>query len=203
MDLLGVTGSAGFVLALAITQMPTERSTVICNLACNVAYVWHFALIGASGGLASQSVGVLNGVLKLYDHVPAIKRVHAKLWLTLPPLAFATVKKPVDVLPLLATAIKFAAFRMPSLLLMRFVQLAALAPWVPYCYIIESRSGLMNVALAVVLSCVSIFRYHGDEMRAALGRPRGAAARSKRAGASTEGARRSPRLAQRRREKTE
>jgi len=225
LDLVSVTGAAGFILALAITQMPTERSTVICNLATNVAYIWHFVLIGASGGIASQSIGVLNGLLKLLEHVPLAKRAHQHLWVLLGPLAATTIKTPADALPLIATGVKLRAFRMDSVLRMRIVQTVSLTPWIPCaptafvpatprsprhilfrpradCYIVGSWSSLANVLLAICLSCVSIARYHGDEVRAALGRPR---ANSKRVRAPTEqGARRSPRLAQqRRREKTE
>ena len=63
--LISSTGWLGFCLSLLNTQMPTAMLMAITQTINNATYMVHFALVGAWSGLATQVIGMTNGLLKI------------------------------------------------------------------------------------------------------------------------------------------
>ena len=144
-------GWLGFVLTLAMTQAPTARVMAAMEVMTNSMYLGHFALQGAMGGLASQAIGFLNGILSYRRDDPICKGLHRMLPVTIPPLGSSwtepwTAHKaprpspatqvaliplgafvyegPPDLLPLLATLIRLLSFMSSSMLHTRLLQVS-------------------------------------------------------------------------------
>lgn len=166
------TGWIGFCLSLGITMIKKAQTMAFVQACTNFTYLVHYGLQGASGGAASQVVGVLNGVLKYNAATsPLAKTLHTYLPLALIPLGFINVKKALDLLPLIAVGGRLLSYQASSMLKVRIIQAVALTPWFPYAYALNNFATLLTISLSICLGIVSIFQYHMDELKELLSKP--------------------------------
>ena len=157
-SIIWMTGWVGFCGSLLITQLRTAKALGGAQAINNMLFVIHFALLGAWGGVASQIIGICNGLLKYQSEIPACKRIHAYLPLALVPLAAVTYEKPLDILPSLAVAGRLVAFQASNMARTRLGCMIALLPWIPYSLKVGSNSSLVNVCLSMTLQAIAIAR---------------------------------------------
>mmetsp|Transcript_35823 Transcript_35823/g.94095 ORF Transcript_35823/g.94095 Transcript_35823/m.94095 type:complete len:205 (-) Transcript_35823:196-810(-) len=157
-DIIWATGWLGFCGSLILTQLSTAKTLGFAQAINNVLFVIHFLFLGAWGGVASQVVGVANGVLKYHHENATCRKLHSFLPLALIPLTAYTYEKPLDLLPSLAVGGRLLAFRAQSMMHTRLGCTLALTPWVPYSLAVNSRSSLINVVFAIALQLITIVR---------------------------------------------
>ena len=161
-DLVWALGWLGFCLSLVVTQMPTALSMAIVQTCNNVTFTFQYALMGAWGGFSTQVIAATNGFLKIgaENGVGACKTLQRFTPLALVPLAAATYKSPMDLLPLSAVAGRLFSFQLSDMFAMRLVQLLALLPWVPYAMILNNFAALLTALLSIALQIFAIFNHH-------------------------------------------
>jgi len=131
-DIIWATGWLGFCGSLILTQLSTAKTLGFAQAINNVLFVIHFLFLGAWGGVASQVVGVANGVLKYHHENATCRKLHSFLPLALIPLTAYTYEKPLDLLPSLAVGGRLLAFRAQSMMHTRLGCTLALTPWGVY-----------------------------------------------------------------------
>ena len=160
--LISATGWFGFCLSLLNTQMPTAMLMAITQAVNNATYIVHYALIGAWSGLATQVIAGTNGLLKIGAECGSSTCTTVQKYtpLALIPLGYHTYSKPLDLLPLMAVAVRLFSFSQKNMFTMRMIQLLALSPWVPYAIALDSQSALATAVLSIVLQCLAIYTNH-------------------------------------------
>ena len=161
-DLIWATGWLGFLLSLAVTQMPTAMTTATVQMLNNATFCVQYALLGAWSGCSTQAVGVLNATLKIgaekgSQRAKGLQKVTPFL---LVPLGAITYKGPLDLLPLSAVAGRLISFQATDMLTMRLIQLVALLPWLPYAHALGQSSAMLTALLSIVLQLVALVSQH-------------------------------------------
>ena len=143
-SLVWATGWLGFVLTMAITQMQSPRTMAFMEVVTNSMYIAHFGLLGAMGGLASQTIGFFNGLLSYNSDIPLCKMLHTLLPAALIPLGALTYEASVDLVPLTAVAIRLLAYQFESMLHIRALQVLSSCAWLSYGWLISSSSVMLT-----------------------------------------------------------
>eukprot|EP00928_Gymnodinium_smaydae_P013968 TRINITY_DN15063_c0_g1_i1.p1 TRINITY_DN15063_c0_g1~~TRINITY_DN15063_c0_g1_i1.p1 ORF type:complete len:176 (-),score=5.27 TRINITY_DN15063_c0_g1_i1:9-536(-) len=152
------SGWVGLILTLSVAWMPTKTLACMCGLSCNATYVFHYALIGAWGGIGSQVVGCCNQILGyLGNTYPKAKRAHQWLWLTLVPIAYLTAHDLWDVLPLSGTLFGLVAMQQNEMIWLRTFTAFAQLPWIPYSLHVDSPSTLITTLIYISMLVFNIF----------------------------------------------
>jgi hypothetical protein len=160
------TGWLGFCLTLCLTQMPTATSMAIMEVVTNAMYIAHYGLQGALGGLASQTIGMLNGLLSYNDENATAKMLHKLLPLSLLPLGWLSCEGLVDLVPLLATGLRLFAYQFKSVLRIRLLQVLSSCAWLTYGFLIESSPTITTSVACMALTLIAIARSGGAESAA-------------------------------------
>lgn len=159
-DASGVTlvdalGWAASVLYFLIALMPTKRGVSLCSLLTNLVYTCHFALLGASSGMANQLFGAVNAYLAFCEHRP---RLHKHLWVALIPIGFWFSTSVEDLLPHASMLLWLVALQCEELLALRLLGALSCVPWIFYAAHVGSRSTLAACALSGCLQLLQARR---------------------------------------------
>lgn len=146
-------GLCAMFFLFSVYQQVTRKRLIICKLCADLAWVVHYFLLGAYGGVIPNFVGIFRELVfvnKDKNKFLSSPFIPAFFVLLNFGLGIATFKSPINILPICASAVVTISLWCNKPIITKLITIPVCIAFLIYDFFVHSYIGMINESISII-----------------------------------------------------